>query len=44
MSMVKPNEGKRTEVAMTSKTRLYVGSVGYKIENTEQEQTADRNA
>jgi hypothetical protein len=42
MSMAKPNERKRTEVAWTLKTRLYVGSVGYKTENTEQEQTIDR--
>jgi hypothetical protein len=32
MYMGKPAEGDRTKVGGTSKTRLYVGLIGYKIE------------
>jgi hypothetical protein len=42
--MAKLDKINRTEVGLTSKTRLYVGSTGYQIENTEQELTTERNA
>jgi hypothetical protein len=42
--MTRLAKGNRTGVGWTSTTRLYVGSTGYKIENTEQELTTERNA
>jgi hypothetical protein len=42
--MAKLAKGNRTEVGWTSTTRLYVGSIGYKRENAEQELTTERNA